>query len=91
MKRELVGEQVTVSGPSQAIVALACQAAAGLATGAELVAGDEQELETALASAVADMGHVGIVEARIILVENGLDITLVPQGGEPATTIEYRA
>lgn len=90
MKRELVGEEVTVSGPPQAIVALACEAATGIATGAELGAGDAEALASTLATAVVDIGHAEVIEARIVLVEAGLDITLVPQGGEPAPTIEYR-
>jgi len=90
MKRELVGEQVTVSGPPQAIAALACEAATGIATCAELDEGDAESLAATVETAVADMQRAETIEARIVLVEAGLDITLVPQGGEPAATIEYR-
>jgi len=90
MKRELVGQEVTVSGPPQAIVALACEVATGIATGAELEAGDAEALATTLETAVADMAQAEIIEARILLLEEGLAITLVPQGGEPAATIEFR-
>ena len=44
MKSELMGEKVTVSGPPQAIVALACEAAASIATCAELDEGDADSL-----------------------------------------------
>jgi len=90
MKRELVGEEVTVSGPPQAIVALACEAATGIATCAEFDSGDAEALTTTIATAVADMEPAELIEARIVVVEAGLDITLVPHGGEPAATIEYR-
>lgn len=90
MKRELVGEEVTVSGPLRAIVALACDAAAGIARCAGLAEGDAAALADRLALAVADMEHAETIEARIVLVEAGLDIALVPLGGEPAATIEYR-
>jgi len=90
MKRELIGEEVAVSGPPQAIIALACEAATGLSIGAELDAGDTEALALTLAAAVADMEHAGLIEARLVVVEAGLDITLVPHGGEPAATIEYR-
>ena len=85
-----MGEKVTVSGPPQAIVALACEAAASIATCAELDEGDADSLASTVATAVADMESADIIEARIILVEGGLDITLVPKGGQPAATIEYR-
>lgn len=91
MKRELVGEEVTVSGPPQAIVALACEAAKGIANGAEMEEGDVQALEATLGAAVADMEHAEIIEARIVLVEAGVDIMLGPQGGDAAATIEHRA
>ena len=84
-----MGEKVTVSGPPPAIVALACEAAASIATCAELDEGDADSLASTVATAVADMESADIIEARIILVEAGLDITLVPKGGQPAATIEY--
>ncbi len=91
MKRELVGEEVTVSGPPQAIVALAYEAATSIVAGAEFGDGDDETLQATLAMAVAEMGNVEAIEARITLVEAGLDITLAPLGGEPAATIEHRA
>ena len=90
MKSELVGEEVTVSGPPQAIVALACEAAASIATCAELNEGDADSLASTVATAVADIESADTIEARILLVEAGLDITLIPEGGQPAATIEYR-
>ena len=90
MKSELMGEEVTVSGPPQAIVALACEAAASIATCAELAEGDADSLKSTVETAVGDMDATDIIEARILLVEAGLDITLAPKGGQPSATIEYR-
>jgi len=90
MKSELVGETVTVNGPAGAIVALACEAATGIATCAEFEAVDTDELSATLQAAADDMAPSTRVQARIVLVENGADVMLVPDGGAPAATVEYR-
>jgi hypothetical protein len=90
MKSELVGETVVLMAPATAIVALACEAAVSVAVGAELEAVDVDALTTALQDAADELEASTQIEARVVLVEDGVDVTFVPAGGDPAATIEYR-
>ena len=91
MKPELVGETVTVSAPAATIAALAYETAAGLAAAAEFEFGDASDFSSALSEAAGDLNDVDTAEARIVIVADGLDVTLAPAGGSPAATVEYRA
>ncbi|NKB89984.1 MAG: hypothetical protein GKS06_17370 [Acidobacteria bacterium] len=91
MKSEFVGETFRVSAPAEAIATLAYETAAGVAAAAELEFGEAEDFSSALASAAGELSGTDTAEARIVLVENGFDVTLAPSGGDPAATVEYRA
>ena len=90
MKEELVGEQVTLHAPADAVGALVIEAVAGLLTGAELDGGDPEELEASLKAALAELPGNAMVEACLELRADGVDVSLGARGNPPAATIEHR-
>jgi hypothetical protein len=90
MKEELVGERVTLHAPADAVGALVVEAVTGLLAGAEMAAGDPEELAASLQAALAELPGTTMVKACLELRVDGVDVNLGERDDAPAATIEYR-
>lgn len=91
MNQDLVGEKVRLSAPARAMAALVRQAVAGLLAGAEAEApGSDVGDSIERAVAAADLASDCMLDACILLVADGVDVSLAESGQDPVVTVEHR-